>query len=320
VRSHLVYWFAISVLALFRHIPRKLAHGILDLLATTVFYLDARHRRIAHTNLIIAFPELPDRKLLRIARKSFQTTARNLLEVARLPLLTRESVSSLVTYDPGRGLNNYHKALDRGKGILYMTGHFSAWELLPTAHALYGYPLNFITRPLDEPRLEAYLHRIREAAGNRVVPKKNSARNILETLKQHRCVGILMDQNTDPQEGVFVDLFGVPASTSTSMAIFALRTDAPIIPGYLSPMRKGRYSIIFLPPLEVVRTGDRNRDIELNTKRFNEVIEGIIREQPESWLWGHKRWNYQPAGNPDLYSLSPAQLRALLTARSREGK
>jgi KDO2-lipid IV(A) lauroyltransferase len=291
---------------------------LIGLLATLAYYLDAKHRRIAMTNLMIAFPHLPYREHRRIARKSFQNTARNLLEIARLPLLTRESISSLVDYDPERGLNNYRKALQKGKGILYMTGHFSSWELLPTAHALYGYPLNFITRPLDESRLEAYLHRIRESAGNRAIAKKNSARHILEALKKREGIGILMDQNTDPQEGVFVDFFGVPASTSTSMALFALRTDAPIITGYLSPIRAGRYKIIFLPPLEVVRTGDRHRDIEVNTRRFNEVIESIVREQPESWLWGHKRWSYQPAGNPDLYSMSPSELRSFLTAEQQK--
>jgi KDO2-lipid IV(A) lauroyltransferase len=317
VRSYLVFGLVLFVLALFRRTPRAMACTVIDLLATVAYYLDVKHRRIARTNLLIAFPDLPDQEHRRIARKSFQNTARNLLELARLPLLTRDSISSLVTYDPERGLNNYRKALQKGKGILYMTGHFSAWELLPAAHALYGYPLSFITRPLDEPRLEAYLHQIREYAGNTVVPKKNSARHIMETLKNRECVGILMDQNTDPQEGVFVDFFGVPASTSTSMALFALRTNAPIITGYLSPIREGRYTIVFLPPIEVVRTGDRNRDVEVNTRRFNEVIEGIVREQPESWLWGHKRWSYQPPGNPDLYAMSPAELRAFLTAEAQ---
>jgi Kdo2-lipid IVA lauroyltransferase/acyltransferase len=315
VRSYIVYVLVTSVLALFRHIPRGLGTPILDFLANLTYFADVKHRRIARTNLIIAFPEIRDGEIRRITRKSFQNTARNLLEISRLPLLTKESISSLVAYDPDRGLNNYRKALAMGKGILYMTGHFSAWELLPTAHALNGYPLSFITRPLDEPQLEQYLHRMRQASGNRVIPKRNSARHILEAIKGRGGVGILMDQNTDPQEGIFVDFFGVPASTTTSMALFALRTEAPIIPGYLSPMRNGRYTIVFRPPIEVVRTGDRNRDIEINTRRFNEVIEEIVREQPEAWLWGHKRWSYQPPGNPDLYRLSSGELRAFLSSR-----
>jgi KDO2-lipid IV(A) lauroyltransferase len=154
---------------------------------------------------------------------------------------------------------------------------------------------------MDNPHLERYLVRIRELAGNEVISKKNSARRILENLKSSRPVGILLDQNTSLQEGIFADFFGVPAATSTSLALFALRTDATVLPGFLTPMRNGRYTIKFLPPLELIRTGDMNRDIELNTARFNSILEEIIRMQPESWLWGHKRWKNQPAGKPDVY-------------------
>jgi KDO2-lipid IV(A) lauroyltransferase len=122
-----------------------------------------------------------------------------------------------------------------------------------------------------------------------------------------------MDQNTHPHEGIFVDLFGLPAATTTGVALFALRTDATVLPGYLTPMRQGRYRIKFLPPLDLVRTGDRARDVLENTRLFNLVLERIIREQPESWLWGHKRWNCQPPGNPqDLYRMSWPDLEAFL--------
>jgi lauroyl/myristoyl acyltransferase len=78
-------------------------------------------------------------------------------------------------------------------------------------------------------------------------------------------------------------------------------------------MRHGRYAIKFLPPVDVIRTGDINHDLEVNTRRFNQVLESIVREQPETWLWGHKRWKYQVAGNPpNLYSLSPKELSDFL--------
>jgi KDO2-lipid IV(A) lauroyltransferase len=288
----------------------------LKLLASCVYYLDFRHRHIAEVNLKIAFPDLSVRDRKRIARRSFQNTAMNLLEVSKLPDLTPQNISSLVTYDATNGLNNFKTALEKGKGILYLTGHFSSWELLPAAHALHGHPLSFITRPLDNVRLDRFLLRIRESKGNRVINKKNSARQILTNLKSDGSAGILMDQNTSLQEGIFVDFFGIPAATTTGMATFALRTDAPVLPGYLTPMRNGRYTIKFLPPLEISRTGDMNLDLTVNTRRFNEVLEQIIREQPESWLWGHKRWKYQPEGNPqDLYSLSAQELSEFLNRK-----
>lgn len=317
LNSYPVYILARLVMALFRILPRTLGVWLIKIIATFAYWLDGRHRHIARVNLKIAFPELSDRERSTIARTSFQNAAMNLLEVSRLSCLTRSNIASLVEYDSKQGLDNYRAAFAKGKGILYLTGHFSSWELLPTAHALHGYPLSFITRPLDNLPLERYLLRIRESKGNQVVSKKNSARQILKTLKEGRSAGILMDQNTSLQEGMFIDFFGLPAATSTSVALFALRTDAPILPGYLTPLRSGRYKIKFLPPIDVIRTGDRNRDLEVNTRRLNEVLEGIIREQPESWLWGHKRWKYQPQGNPpDLYQIDSLELGEFLEKQS----
>jgi KDO2-lipid IV(A) lauroyltransferase len=317
LNSYPVYILARLVMAFFRVLPRTLGVWLIKIIATFAYWLDGRHRHIARVNLKIAFPELSDRERSTIARTSFQNAAMNLLEVSRLSCLARSNIASLVEYDSKQGLDNYRAAFAKGKGILYLTGHFSSWELLPTAHALHGYPLSFITRPLDNLPLERYLLRIRESKGNQVVSKKNSARQILKTLKEGRSAGILMDQNTSLQEGMFIDFFGLPAATSTSVALFALRTDAPILPGYLTPLRSGRYKIKFLPPIDVIRTGDRNRDLEVNTRRLNEVLEGIIREQPESWLWGHKRWKYQPPGNPpDLYQIDSLELGEFLEKQS----
>jgi Kdo2-lipid IVA lauroyltransferase/acyltransferase len=296
-----------------RILPRTLGAAVLKMLATGTYYLDSRHRHIARVNLKIAFPQLSQSARNRIARKSFQNTAMNLLEISRLPDLTPGNISSLVAYDSEYGLNNYRIACAKGKGILYLTGHFSAWELLPAAHALHGYPLSFVTRPLDNAFLDRYMRKLRESKGNRVITKKNSARPILKALKSQGTAGILIDQNTSLQEGLFVDFFGIPAATTTGMAFLALHTQAPVLPGYLMPTRNGRYTIKFLPPIEILRTGDMRHDLEAGTRKFNEILEQIIREQPESWLWGHKRWKYQPPGNPqDLYKLPQEELEEFL--------
>ncbi len=321
MESYLVYALTRTAISLFRRLPRASATRILGHLAAFAYLMDSRHRHIARLNLKIAFPDLSAPERDRIGRESFRNTARNLLEIGRLTRLTPTTISNLVEYDPDAGLNNFESARSQGKGILYITGHFSAWELLPAAHALYGHPLSFVTRPLDNPLLEKYLLRIREASGNRVISKKNAARQVLETLKSAGSVGILMDQNTDPhQDGVFADLFGIPAATTSSVALFALRTGVPVLPGYLTPMKRHRYRVKFLPPVDLEYTGDKTRDIQFNTRRFNQVMEGIIREQPESWLWGHKRWSYQPPGNPpDLYTLSENELDRFLLQHKKEG-
>ena len=316
MESFFVYTVARFFLGLFRFLPRRFAVTLLDSMALAAYWVDWKHRKIARVNLAIAFPELSTEERDRIGRKSFQSTARNLLELSRLDRYSPQSIAKIVRYDEEFGLENYLAAKATGKPVLYLTGHFSAWELLPAAHALYGHPLSFIIRPLDNPMLDRYLLRLREASGNKVIPKKKSARTILERLKAGEPVGILMDQNTTLQDGVFTDLFGIPAATSSSLALFALRADAVIVPGFLTSLQDGRYAIKFLPPMHLTRTGDMNRDVRLNTQRINQVLEGIIRQYPESWLWGHKRWKNQPEGNPsDLYRLSPEELGRFVAQR-----
>jgi len=304
------------ILAFFRVIPRWLGRNILNALALLAYLVDARHRHIAKVNLTIAFPAISRRDRARIARRSFQNVAQNLLEVAKLTSLSRSNIASVARYHPERGLNNFKAARARGKPILYLTGHFSAWELLPAAHALYGHPLSFVTRPLDIAQLEGYLAKARQSCGNVVISKKNAVRQILASLKHGDSVGILADHNTITLEGEFIDMFGLPAPTTTSLALLALRTGATVLPGYLTPRCRGCYWIKFLPPLELIQSGDREHDVRANTRMFNDVLESIIREQPESWLWGHKRWKYQPAGNPqDLYSLSLDEIQRFVDAK-----
>lgn len=323
MRSYFVYILARTVIFCIRILPRPVGIFFIRIFASTAYFLDFRHRHIAAVNLKIAFPYLPDAQRAGIARRSFQNIALNLLEISRLRLLNPENIASLVDYDSAKGLDNFRSAQSEGKGILYMTGHFSAWELLPAAHALYGHPLSFVTRPLDNVIFDRYLQLLRESVGNRVINKKNALRPILKCLKENGSVGILMDQNTSLNEGIFADLFGLPAATTTGIVLLALRTGAPILPGYLTPMHRGRYTIKFLPPVKVIRTGDRDRDIEINTLMLNRILEGIIREQPESWLWGHKRWKYQPPEiSRDIYGLSKEELNRFLESRrnARQGK
>jgi KDO2-lipid IV(A) lauroyltransferase len=307
VQSYPVYLVFRAIVGLVRLLPRAAAHALIDRLAGLAYALDLPHRRVVRTNLAIAFPELSAAERDRIGRRSFSSAGRNLVELARIRELTPATIGRLVEYDREAGLENFLAARARGRSILYLTGHFSAWELLPTAHASYGYPLSFVTRPLDNPWFEAHVRGLREACGNTVIAKKNSARRILESLKAGRDVGLLIDQNTTLAEGIYADLFGLPAATTSSLALLALRTDATVLPGYLTPLEGGRYRIRFLPPLDLVRTGDRTRDVEVNTRLFNRIVERIVREQPETWLWGHKRWKNQP-GNVDVYAMSEEEL------------
>jgi len=223
-------------------------------------------------------------------------------EFARVPKYSKENIEEIVVLD---GNENFLEARNRGKGVLILTGHIGAWELSSFAHALYGYPLHFMARPLDNQRIDALVNNYRCASGNKAIFKNESARVMLKILKEAGTIGILADQNTMPEEAVFVNFFGKPASTTTGIARVALHTDAAVAPGYVvwdESIQK--YRLRFEPPLELVRTGDLERDVLENTQRFAKVIEDIIRKYPDQWVWVHGRWSVRPKGEPPVYDFS----------------
>ena len=306
-------WFDLPVYLLVRGfvgfvgiLPRFLADLLCRCLAGLVYLADAKHRRIGMINLRIAFPERDERWRRRILLESYLQQGLHAVEVSRLNRKEASVVRGRVSYEPGRGLENYLEAKNRTGSVIFLTAHVSCWELLPAAHALAGHPLSFVVRPLDNPYLESWITRIRSWSGNQVLPKQHSMRRIMRGLSRGDDVGLLIDQNTQRKDGVFVPLFGRLASTHAGVAALALRTSHPVVPGFIYPARRrGHYVIRFYPSVELVRTGDDAEDARTNTARFNRYIEEMVREFPHCWLWGHRRFHTRD-GVSDPYADSAA--------------
>lgn len=280
-------------------LPRPVARGLGALAARALLFFLPRLRKTALFNLQLAFPNLSDTQRRELLRKMTRNLGWMAAEFARLPRYTRENIEQTVILD---GHENFLEGRQRGKGVIYLTGHIGAWELSSYAHALYGFPLHYMARPLDNKLLDALVNRIRGFSGNRPIFKNESARAMLKVLKNAGTVGILADQNTMPGEGAFVDFFGTLACTTTGIARVALHTGAAVVPSYAwwdDNLRK--YRLRFEPPVELVRTGDPDRDILVNTQNFAKVLEDIIRRHPDQWVWIHARWNTRPKGEPPLY-------------------
>src|SRR5271154_605543 len=296
-------WFqyaaAVTIVRILGALPRPLARAVASTVTSACFAVLHKLRKIADFNLRLAFPEWDDHKRREVTRKMVRNLGWMAAEFARLPKYTKENIEQFVILD---GHENFLAGKQRGKGVLYLTGHIGAWELSSFAHALYGFPLHYMARPIDNPRLDALVNRYRCLSGNQPIFKNESARAMLKILKDQGTVGILADQNTMLQEGVFVDFFGTPACTSTGIARVALHTDAAVVPGYVfwdPGIRK--YRLRFEPPVELVRTGDAERDVQENTARFAKIIEEIIRQHPEQWVWMHARWKSVPWGDQKRY-------------------
>jgi KDO2-lipid IV(A) lauroyltransferase len=280
-------------------LPRGLARGFAAAVTSLLFSLQPKLRRTAEFNLRLAFPDWTEAQRKDATRKMVRNLGWMAAEFARFPRLTRENIEKVVILE---GHENFLEGQRRGKGVLYLTGHIGAWELSSFAHALYGYPLHYMARPLDNQRLDALVNKYRRASGNEPIFKNESARVMLRILKDGGTVGILADQNTMPEEGVFVDFFGKSACTTTGLARVALHTGAAVVPGYAYWDESiHKYRLRFESPVELIRTGDTERDVCENTKRFTKVIEEIICKHPDQWVWVHQRWKNRPKGEPALY-------------------
>jgi KDO2-lipid IV(A) lauroyltransferase len=294
--QYAVAWTLIKTLGV---LPRGMARSMAAVGVRVLLLALPKLKKTAEFNLRLAFPEWTDGRRRSTLKKMTRNLGWMAAEFARMPSYTKENIESVVILD---GHENFLAGHSRGKGVLYLTGHIGAWELSSFAHALYGFPLHYMARPLDNKPLDAMVNQYRGLSGNKPIFKNESARMMLRILKEAGTVGILADQNTMPGEGVFVDFFGTPACTTTGIARVALHTDAAVVPGYAfwdENLRK--YRLRFEPPVELLRTGDGERDIVENTQRFAKVIEEIVRKYPEQWVWIHARWKARPKGEAPIY-------------------
>ena len=258
-----------------------------------------RLRRVGLHNLELAFPNRPAAEREALLRTEYRNLGWLIAEFCKMSTYAPEEASKFIRYD---GLEHYLAARDRGKGVLVLTGHLGAWELSSFYHSLAGYPMGLVIRRLDNPLVDELVNRIRCQHGNRVLHKDDFARGLIAAMRAGDTVGILMDTNMPPPQGVFVPFFGVPACTASGLARVALKTGAAVLPGFLLwEESEQRYVLRFYRELQLADTGDTEADATENTARFTTFIESVIRRYPSQWLWMHRRWKTRPPGEPPIY-------------------
>ncbi|HEY8669284.1 MAG TPA: lysophospholipid acyltransferase family protein [Terriglobales bacterium] len=293
--EYALVWVMVKFVGL---LPRPLARAKGISFAWIVYLLHGKLRRVGMRNLTLAFPEKTPRERRRILRGEFTSLGRQVAEVCLFPRYTPENVSKIVVYE---GFENFERALARKKGVLFLTAHLGAWELSAFAHSLYGYPLNIVMRPLDNPYIDRLTRAYRTMHGNKAVDK-DFARGLIAAMRKGETVGVLMDTNMIASQGVFVDFFGIKACTASGIARVALKTDAAVVPGFTiwDPALK-KYRLRFDPAVKLIRTADREADVIANTALFTKIIEDYVRRYPDQWLWVHRRWKTRPKGEAGLY-------------------
>jgi len=255
-------------------------------------YIHTRRNGVVYGSLRTAFGNLTDREIRRLYSRVVMHFAQMFMEVPHILRLNSMNFDRYVVLDHEERLLT---ALDRGRGALVLTGHFGNWEMMSAAMSL-KLPgrTAVVARPLDYEPAERLLRRLRTRFGTEVIPKNMGLRRMLRALHENRAVGVLLDQNVDWYDGVFVPFLGREACTNKGLALVALKTGAPVIPVFSVRQPDGRLRVLFGEEVPVIRSGDRTVDVEENTARFTRVIESYIRRYPDHWFWFHRRWKTRP--------------------------
>jgi len=292
----IVVWVLVRFLGL---LPRRIARSVGAGIGWLAYEVVPRLRNVGIKNLQLAFPTWSDQKRREILRNLYRSLGWLLAEFCQMPKYTRENSQSFLRCE---GLERYLAARDKGKGVLIITGHLGAWELSSFYHSLMGYPMSMVIRRLDNARVDRLVNKIRCLHGNRVLHKDEFARGLLGAMRQGETVGILMDTNMTPPQGVFVPFFGRSACTASGLARVALKTGAAVLPGFMVwEEAERKYVLHFGDEVVFERTEDDEADALTNTARCTAVIEEWVRRYPDQWLWVHRRWKTRPDGEDRVY-------------------
>lgn len=285
-----------AAFVLARLLPRRARLALGSSVGALAGRLDRRHTAIARENLVRAYgSDPPTRELERILRACWRHFGRITVDALAFPRLAEGDVGRTLAFE---GEDNARAAYALGRGVLVFSAHFGHWEAGAILFGKIGLPFAVITRPLDNPILEALLFRLRRETGNAVIHKRRAVRETMKALSRGSGVAILIDQDAR-EDGVFVPFFRRLASTTPTLATLALRTGAPVVPVFARVEADGRIVVCVEPPIAIEPTSDRDADIVRVTAECTAVVERWVRRHPEQWLWMHRRWKTRPPAETD---------------------
>lgn len=275
-----------------RLLPEPVALGVGEALGWTAGTIFRVRRRDVDRNLERAFPDRSPAFRAGIARRCYRHVGREGLAVFRLGGESAEGIRSRTEV---LGMEVLADALRQGRGVILVAGHLGNWELAGGALAARGIPLDVVVQRQRNPLFDRDLVRTRERLGMGVIPRGEAVRRGLRSLREGRALALVADQNVR-NGGVFVDFFGVPASTPRGPALLAFRSGAPVVfvgvrrlPGW-----SGRY-VVSLEAVPVERGPDPEEEVRRVTAAHTRLLEQYIQAAPEQYFWPHRRWKTRPS-------------------------
>jgi KDO2-lipid IV(A) lauroyltransferase len=252
-------------------------------------------RDVVERQIGAAFPDRSNDDVQRIARASYRHLGRNAVEAVLINRKGPHAVLDLV--ERIDGWEHLERATAGGRAAIGVAAHHGNWELLGGYLAVKGLAPEVVVRGMENKLFEEYLNANRARLGITVVRDSVAVRHLTRSLREGRFVCLLADQGVLGLASSYVPFFGRPAKTPRGFAVFALRFDVPVCFMDMVRLPNGKFRAIF-EPVEIDRTGDRERDIDAMVARYSEILEKWVRQYPEQYFWQHRRWRRQPEGTP----------------------
>ena len=272
-------------------VPQRARLTLSNTIGHLWYLLDKRHRKVTIENISYAFTgEMGKRQVRILTKKVFSHFVLFIFEMA---WSLKIDLNDFHTYFKIKGFNNFKSAYNKNKGIIFLTGHIGVWELGTFFWGKTGIPGNTVYRPIKSPALNQFINDVRLRFGGRMFPVKKALAHIKEVLANRETVFLLMDQSTKSKRGCVVDFMKRKTFANKGIAMLAFQTRAPVLPLFII-REKSKYLIIIEPEIPLVMTGNKLKDIEINTQNYTTVIEGVVRQYPDQYFWLHNRWKYQP--------------------------
>ena len=281
---HFLEFIGLKALAgIMNFLPMSLSAWIAREIGKLMYFVLPGRRKVTMDNLTIAYGEsLTLKEKERLAQEAFQNLAMSLMEFFRIPVLLKDAQDRFRF----EGMQYLDEAFAKGKGVIFVLSHLGSWEYLSFLSFLRDYPFSAVVTGTKNPYIYQWIQELRRAVRINPLYKKNSIRKVLHELKQNRLVAILIDQWAG-KDGLWVDFFSKPTSTTSIPARLALKTGAALVPGYCLRIRPGYYKIVISP--EVQREEGPEAE-EMTTLKLNRLLEKEILNHPEQWSWTHCRW------------------------------
>ena len=281
---------------IFCRLPRPVANAMGNIVGRVLWYSRGNLRHVTEVNVRTCFPELNQQKQQKICKESLLQMGRTISE---LPLLwTADKQTLLGLIKDVDGVDHLDEALKSGKGVICLTPHLGAWEIMGLYLSI-NYPMTTLYRPPHMSSLEQIMIRGRTRFGVNLVPTDAAGvRGLLKALKKGEVLGILPDQDPGKVGGEFASFFNIQTYTMTLVSRLAQKTGAPIIVCFAERLPKTEGYILHLqPPVYEVCV----QDLTISLAALNKAIEQYIRRYPQQYQWSYKRFKTRPAGEPGFY-------------------